>query len=204
MKLQALVFTIAAAAAGLSWSGPAGAVTCKFDTDCNDGGLACGAMVCSWAAHLVDAASPQVCMAASSGDPGWCSVTFDGGPNEGCACSGAVCGSDAGAHYCSFTQSDSGAVGDAGSDAGGGDAGSDAGGSATSTSGTSSTGATSAATSTTTAATSAATSAGTSSGSGSSSSGCGCRIGSGGSSPVGFAGLALAGVLVAARRRRSR
>jgi hypothetical protein len=63
------------------------ALACINDTDC---GATCGGMVCSFAA-----AHPQTCVAASTGDPGWCTS------NAGCQCAGATC--NGATHYCSYT-----------------------------------------------------------------------------------------------------
>jgi hypothetical protein len=63
------------------------AEACINDTDC---GATCGGMVCSFAA-----ATYQKCVAASTGDPGWCTS------NAGCQCPGATC--NATTHYCSTT-----------------------------------------------------------------------------------------------------
>jgi hypothetical protein len=62
------------------------ALACVNDTDC---GAACGGMVCSFAG-----ATPT-CVAASTGDPGWCTG------NAGCQCAGATCNSLT--HYCTYT-----------------------------------------------------------------------------------------------------
>ena len=64
------------------------ALACINDTDC---GATCGGMVCSF-----EAATYQQCVAASTGDPGWCTS------NAGCQCAGATC--NATTHYCSYTQ----------------------------------------------------------------------------------------------------
>jgi hypothetical protein len=68
------------------------ALACVNDTDC---GATCGGMVCSF-----DVATYETCVAASSGDPGWCTG------NAACQCAGATCNTTT--HHCSFTQPMSG------------------------------------------------------------------------------------------------
>lgn len=54
---------------------------CTNDVDCANGGEACGTSVCSWANPSV-----HLCVAVSSGDPGWC-----GDPNLDQAVANTTC-----------------------------------------------------------------------------------------------------------------
>jgi hypothetical protein len=64
---------------------PRAYAVCSNDTDC---GATCGGMVCSFA-------GTPTCVAASTGDPGWCTG------NAGCQCPGATCNPTT--HYCTYT-----------------------------------------------------------------------------------------------------
>jgi hypothetical protein len=65
--------------------------TCTNDTDCVEGGNACGGDVCSFKV------TPHVCVFAVSGDPGWCSANS----KCWCAAEGATCNMTS--HACTFT-----------------------------------------------------------------------------------------------------
>jgi hypothetical protein len=98
----------------------------KFDTSCTGGGKTCGGDVCSWCATAgpgcTSTGKAVACVAASTGDPGWCSTSAE------CWCSkeGAKC--DTKTHHCSFTQADAGAGSSSGSSGGSSSGGDDGGG----------------------------------------------------------------------------
>jgi MYXO-CTERM domain-containing protein len=87
LSMQALA-AVVAVASSLAWSAPARA--CAVDTDCT--GAACGGEVCQWVNG-----SPMGCVAAGTdpqGSDGWCDTATD------CKCTGATCGLS---NHCSFT-----------------------------------------------------------------------------------------------------
>jgi hypothetical protein len=97
MKLSAFVAAgLLAAAVAASWTQTARAAACVNDIDCTANGTACGTDVCSWASTI------HTCVAATSGDKGWCTVDTD------CKChdAGATCIGT----FCSFVTTDAGAA----------------------------------------------------------------------------------------------
>ena len=98
LSMQAFA-AVVAVVSSLAWSAPAQAgPTCSVDTDCP--GSACGTEVCEWVNG-----SPKGCAAAGTdpqGSDGWCDTAID------CKCAGATCGLS---NHCSFTlPPDSGAA----------------------------------------------------------------------------------------------
>jgi len=136
VKLSVSFVVFMSAAGSASWTASAhaakdaGAATgCmggKFDTSCTGGGKTCGGDVCSWCATAGPGCTATgkavACVAASTGDPGWCSTSAE------CWCSkeGAKC--DTKTHHCSFTQADAGAGSSSGSSGGSSSGGDDGGG----------------------------------------------------------------------------
>jgi MYXO-CTERM domain-containing protein len=119
MRHAVLGFLVAfASLTSVTWSVESKAAGCgKGNDDIDCPGMTCGGEVCSWCKTGMEGpmcasagAAAAHCVAATTGDPGWCSKDSD------CKCmaEGATC--DTGTHYCSFTQPQ-----DAGTDSGSGE-----------------------------------------------------------------------------------
>lgn len=120
MKWSTLGITLAMATAGsVVWSAPLWAqATCTNDTQCTTNGTTCGTYVCSWAT------ATHHCVAASTGDPGWCGggTATQAAADMTCKCraTGATC--NTATHFCTFTMPTD--AGGGGGDSGAGDSGS--------------------------------------------------------------------------------
>jgi len=136
VKLSVSLVVFMSAAGSASWTAfahaakDAGAATgCmggKFDTSCTGGGKTCGGDVCSWCATAgpgcTSTGKAVACVAANTGDPGWCSTSAE------CWCSKEDAKCDTKTHHCSFTQADVGAGSSSGSSGGRSSGGDDGGG----------------------------------------------------------------------------
>jgi hypothetical protein len=129
MRWNVISFALVVGVAGLvAWSAPASAqATCMHDTNCTTSGTTCGTDVCSW---LTDGG--HMCVAASTGDPGWCNGASQAAANNTCKCKGQGATCDMATHHCTFTvprtdggtdaATDSGSMPEAGDDGGGAEA----------------------------------------------------------------------------------
>lgn len=177
MKLKAFALSASVVAAGLGlWTSPAHAQQmCTNDSDCTEGGTECGSYVCNF--------DQSTCVPADAGT-GWCTPT-NTPSNVNCKCAslgaicvGFTCQNDAGQLF--ITPPSTGTT--------------------SSSSSSKSTSSASSASSSSSSSTESGSSESTASSS--KSGGCAVSAGSSSSSPWTVAGLALAGCVVAARRRR--